>query len=104
MSILTDIRKTSTLVLPSYPEDKLEIYDSLLTKELKEMLKVDDDFDRGIYLLSHLIKTWTFTDDKGTILPVNETTLSILVTKDYNVLMEEVGKILSDQESKKEKS
>ena len=102
--VLKDIRKTTELSLPSFPESKVVLYDGLLFGQLKKIAEAKGDMDKGILVLQYLIKEWNFVDEGGKELPVNETTLNQLPLKDLNILMEKANKILEDISKKKPES
>jgi len=104
MTILKDIRKTTTIELPSYDGATVEIYDGMLTKDMKEMLAIENDFDRGMFMLTKVIKSWSFVDENEKSLPVNVDTLGLLTTKDFNLIMNKVGNVVGELEAKKEQS
>ncbi len=101
MSQLLDPRKTKEISLPSFPEDKVIIYDGLLTFQLKETMKVENQFEQVIKVLSYLIKEWTFVDEKGLVLPITEDHISKFPLPDFNVLSEEVITIFKELDTKK---
>ena len=97
----SDIRKLKTLNLPSYEGSEVEIYDRFTAKQQGEILETKTDLERGILALTFLIKSWNFVDDKEKELPVTKETLGNLASKDFNFLLEEVSKIITEEDSKK---
>ena len=73
MPVLKDIRKTIEITLPSFPESKVVLYNSLLFGDMKEIEEMKDDLGKGILTLKFMIKSWNFTSEDGKALEVNET-------------------------------
>ena len=95
MPILNDIRNTRTVVLPSFKDSKIEIYDGLLfgnyieiSKDLKEG---SSDFEKGLKIIVKTIKSWNFTDEEENELPVTEENLMKLPDKDISFLNEQIN-------------
>jgi hypothetical protein len=101
---LFDPRKIKKVILPSFLESEVEMYDSLLTGELETVSKTENDYDKGIQILCFLIKSWEFTDEKGEILPVTKENLNKLPASDYMVLMDEATNSLNFLEKTKRKN
>lgn len=104
MSQLTDVRGTITVKLPSFPDDKVVLYKGLLTYQVQGIVKVEDDYGKGIEILKTMIKSWTFTDEKGEELEVSEKTIGLLPTADFTVLMDKVNKEFETVNVKKKKN
>lgn len=88
--ILTDVRKTKKITLPSFPESEIEIFASLLVKDWKETSGLDDK-QAGIESLPKYIKSWNFTDASGSDLPVNSESMQTLPVDDLVFLMKAVA-------------
>jgi hypothetical protein len=101
---LFDPRKIKKVILPSFLESVVEMYDSLLTGELEVVSKIEGDYDKGIQILCFLIKSWEFVDEQGVVLPVSKENLNKLPAPDYMVLMDEATNSLSFLEKTKRKN
>ena len=85
-----DIRKTSELILPSYPDSKIVLYDRILAGGMERIMEAKTDFERGLIALQEMIKDWNFTDEKGNKLEVNLENLRRLPMEDLTFLMDKV--------------
>jgi len=101
---LKDIRGVFELTLPSFPKSKIEMYDGLLFGQMKQIGKAKDDFDRGILVLQHIIKSWNFVDKEGKELEVNEKTLNQFPLQDLKIMMDKANEILEKNLKKNEKT
>jgi hypothetical protein len=102
MPILKDFRPVKIIELPSYPDSKVEVVDSLLVGELvamnpdeKNPIKVAMD------VLPKLIKSWNFTDEEGKALAITAENLGFLKPDDVQFLLEQI-KIADAQGKKKD--
>lgn len=86
-----DIRKTFEVSLPSYPESKIILYDSILAGGMERVMDAKTDFERGLIALQELVKDWNLTDEKEEKLEVNLENLRRLPFKDLNFLLNKVG-------------
>jgi len=100
---LKDPRKVTTVSLPSFPESKVELYESVLFSEMRQLEKVQNDSERGLLTLKFMIKDWNFTDEKGEKIEVNEENLGKLPIQDLTMLLEKVGEFFEKITKKKEK-
>jgi hypothetical protein len=87
---LIDPRKILSVELPSFKGGIVEMYDSLLTQELESLDSTLSEYDRGIKVLQFLVKSWPFTDDTETTLPINKENLGKLPVPDFTLLMKTV--------------
>lgn len=85
--LLDDRRKIKKVVLPSYPEVEVEMYDKLLYFQVAELDKCTTDSERGIEILRNLIKSWPFVDKEGKVLEVNKENLGKLPVSDIMALL-----------------
>jgi len=104
--IFKDVRKTIEVSLPSFPESKVVLYESLLFGQVNELndekLK---EIDKGILSLKHLVKEWNFTNEKGEDLSVTIETLNQFPVEDLTFLLEKVSDFFTkEQKGKKESS
>jgi hypothetical protein len=100
MPILKDFRQTKTITLPSFPDSKVEIYDSLTIGELRKFNYAENNqLALTIEALPHFIKSWNFTDEAGKDLEINADNLSFLKEEDARFLMEAIAEF--NKEAKK---
>lgn len=99
--VLKDIRKTIEITLPSFPESKVVLYNSLLFGDMKEIEEMKDDLGKGILTLKFMIKSWNFTSEDGKALEVNETNLNILPIEDLTLMLNKVGEYFKETAEKK---
>ena len=104
MTQLTDARKTIKVILPSYPDVTVELYDGLLTGNVTDLQKLDTNDDKGIKTIQFLIKSWSFVDAEGKSLPVILENLKLLPVVDFTALMSAVEETIKETESKKKKN
>ena len=79
------------------------MYDSLLTYELESLDSSLSEYDKGIKVLQFLVKSWPFTDETDTPLPINKENLGKLPVPDFTLLMNTVTKSMTFLEEKKTK-
>ena len=100
MPILKDFRETKTITLPSFPDSKVEIYDSLTIGELRKFnYQEENQLALTIEALPHFIKSWNFTNEEGKPLDINTESLSFLKEADARFLMEAIAEF--NRETKK---
>jgi len=99
-----DIRKTSELTLPSYPDSKIVLYDRILAGGMERVMSAKTDFEKGLVALQELIKDWNFVDENGKKLEVNLENLRRLPLKDLTFLMEKVRAFFTQEEKEDKKS
>ena len=85
-----DVRKTSEISLPSFPDSKVILYDRILAGGMERIMEAKTDFERGLIALQEIIKDWNFTDEKGNKLEVNLENLRRLPMEDLTFLMDKV--------------
>lgn len=92
MPVLKDFRNTKTLTLPSYPDSKVEVYDSLLVGQMASLYPDKDktEIEFGIGSLHLFIKAWNFTDDEQKVLPITTENLGFLKELDLIFLLNEI--------------
>lgn len=91
MPILKDFRTTKVITLPSFPDSKVEIFDSLIVGQMVGMnYKSDNVIEQIIESLPHFIKSWNFTDDKNVELVINRENLNFLKMADLEHLANEI--------------
>lgn len=101
---LIDVRKVQSMTLSSYPDSVVEYYDGLLTGQLNEINRIDNDDEKGIKTLEFFIKSWSFVDVSENALPVTVDNLKKLPLKDFLELMTCVNNVMGLEDEKKKKS
>jgi len=103
--IFKDVRKTIEVSLPSFPESKVVLYESLLFGQVNELndekLK---EIDKGVLSLKHLVKEWNFTNEKGEDLPIAIETLNQFPVEDLTFLLEKVSDFFTKEQAGEKKS
>jgi len=94
--VFQNSRPTKTITLPSFKDSKVEIYASLLAKDLIGLDR-SDDFSVGISSLAKFIKSWNFTDDAGVDLPITQESLMNFNSNDLTALMEEIRSFTTEE-------
>lgn len=91
MPQLKDLRQTKIVELPSYPESKVEIYDSLLVSDTLGIdRKESDSVKLSIEVLPLFIKSWNFTNENGEVMPINKENLGFLKQTDAVFLIDAI--------------
>jgi len=102
--VFKDIRKTIEVVLPSFPESKVVLYESLLFGQVNELNDEKlSEIDKGILSLRYLVKEWNFTNEKGKDLPITIETLNQFPVDDLTFLLEKVSDFFTKEQKGKEK-
>jgi len=101
---LLDVRKVMKMSLPSYPDSEVEYFDGLLTGELNEINKIENDDEKGIKTLECFIKSWSFVDATDKPLPVTMENLKKLPLKDFLELMNKINAVMGVEDGKKKKN
>jgi len=104
MPVLKDIRQTVKLILPSFPDSEVEIYQGLLFGQMKDLEKFPTDIQRGVETLRLMIKDWNFTDEEGKKLEITTENLSLFPIEDLAFLLKEVGKYFAEVVKKNRKN
>lgn len=103
MAIYKDPRIVKEISIPSIPDSKVEIYDTLLWGDLEEIYGSDcSDLEKGRKSLARLIKDWNLTEEvngKQVKLPINEEVFKRFTADVVNFLLSQTS--LSKQEKKK---
>jgi len=86
MPKLIDPRKTIKVKLVRLEGGEVEVYDSLLAKDIEDVGNAGT-----IPVLSRLIKSWNLEDDKGQILPVTPENVGMLDVRDLKVIIDGSG-------------
>lgn len=101
MPILKDFRQTKTISLPSWPDSKVEIYDSLLVGEVARLnLKDKTEFQVSFESLPLFIKSWNFTDDAGKLLPIAFENITFLKQEDLTYFLDQINSFAKEGKKK----
>lgn len=102
MPTLKDFRTTKKIVLPTFPDSEVEIYDSLL---VGDMVGFSGKFEEAnveamIAFVPKMIKSWNFTDEKGETLPISSDNLGFLKAEDLTFLLQEITNFANEAKKK----
>lgn len=95
--ILKDFRQTRIISLPDYEGSQIEIYPSLLVRDIENYQNLEDQVAVGLQTLPKLIKSWNFTNEQGEDLPITADTIRNLTANSLAYLMDEITKFMTDQ-------
>jgi len=98
MPQLKDFRKVETIELPSFPDSKVNIYDSLIFGDMLGLDEIENPTEKNILMITRLIKSWNLTDSKDVVLPITSENIKKLPINDSNLLIQ---KLVSALEIKK---
>lgn len=102
MPVLKDFRQTKTITLPSYPDSKVEIYDSLLVGDLPSIDPNEKNLVKtSLEALPKFIKSWNFTDEAEQALPVTRENMNFLKEVDARFIFEAITEF-NDEIKKKQ--
>lgn len=104
MPILKDFRESKVISLPSFPDSKVEIYDSLLIGQASAIDFSSSDLEQIIQSLPLMIKSWNFTDEKGKDLEINRENLGFLKIEDVKFLGEQFKSFKEEVKKKADSS
>jgi len=100
MPILKDFRQTKEIVLPSYPDSKIVIYNSLLAGDISFInLNEQNQTEQAFEFLPRFIKSWNFEKTAGVALEISKENLALFSIQDLTFIINEVQKF--SQEVKK---
>ena len=103
--IFKDVRKVTSVSLPSYPESTVELYDGLLFGQINQLQKEEtSDTEKGMQSLQFLIKSWNFVDESEKALPITVEALSQFPVADLTFLLEKVGDFFTSGKKEKKES
>lgn len=101
MPQLKDFRQTKEIALPSYPDSKVVIYDSLLVGQMAELdLKNQNEIQIGIKSLPFFIKSWNFTDEEGKPMPIDSKGVGFLTEADLLFLLNQITELAAQNKKK----
>jgi hypothetical protein len=102
MSIYRDPRTIKKVSIPSIPESEVEIYNTFLWGDLEKVYDAEgSDIEKGIKILSCLVKDWNLTDEKGEKLPIKVETFKQFTPEIINFLLSNTDISGQGDESKK---
>lgn len=101
MPVLKDFRHTKVVTLPSFPDSKVEIYDSLLVGQMKDVDFGEKNIIKlGVKSLPYFIKSWNFTSEGGEVLEINEANLGFLKEEDLIFLVDQLRDYVAEGKKK----
>jgi hypothetical protein len=100
MPVLKDFRQTREIVLPSFPDSKVVIYDSLLVGDAATIDFNGGEAKSSFEILPKIIKSWNFTDESGKDLEINLENLSFLKVEDVTYLLEQFTSLSNEVKKK----
>lgn len=79
---LRDPRPTKIIALPSFPGSEVEVWPSLLAKDVNALVRSDDAVSTGLSALHLHIKRWNFNEpvSKDKVLELPMTDVEFLLT------------------------
>lgn len=105
MPVLSDFRQTKVISLPSYPDSKVEIYDSLLVGDLPALNPDEKNLIKlSIEMLPKFIKSWNFTDETGQALAITRENLNFMKESDAKFIFEQITEFNADIKKKQNTS
>jgi hypothetical protein len=107
MPVLKDFRRTKEIELPSFPGSKVEIYDSILMREMMDVESPDLSADSSKVQIAFaklplFIKSWNFTDEEEKPLEITTENLSFLRMDDATFLLQQIQEFSSETKKKSE--
>lgn len=103
MPVLKDYRVTKEISLPSFPDSKVEIFDSLLVGQMANFDQAEkNQIVMSMKLLPKFIKSWNFTDESGATLEINEANIGFLKEADAVYLFEQITQFAAESKKKQE--
>ena len=91
MPVLKDFRATKIITLPSFPDSKVEIFDSLLIGQMVTVNQGEKNMMLfTVDVLPKFIKSWNFTDEAGKELAITTENLGFLKEDDAKYLIEQI--------------
>lgn len=94
---LRDPRPTKVLELPSLKGSKVEIWPSLLVRDLTGFDPSAAPSKQGLAMLPLYIKSWNLSAEDGSDMPISAETVGLLSIEDGTFLMAEVAKFAEGQ-------
>jgi len=102
MVIYKDPRTTKKVNIPSIPDSEIEMYNTLLWKDIEEVNSLEgSDMMKGKEVLRRLIKDWNLTDEEGTKLPIINETFDKFTPEVMNFLLSQTEFVAGNEEIKK---
>jgi len=101
MPVLKDFRATKVLTVPSFPDSKIEVYNSVL---VGDSVNIDwankNQFEVGIQRLLCHIKSWNFVNEDGKPMAVSRENLNFFREDDITYLLGEITKFALETKKK----
>jgi len=92
MPILKDFRQTKKIILPSYQDSEVIIYNSLLASESDDAIEIrkSPSAKKMLEIIPKLIASWNFVDENQKPLPVNTENLNKMSEQDILFIVNEI--------------
>lgn len=101
MPKLTDFRKTKIVELPSYPDSKVEIYDSILVGDAFNANKMQgNELAVIVEVLPKLIKSWNFTGEDDKPLEITRDNINFFKADDVAFLLKTITDFANENKKK----
>lgn len=99
MPVLSDFRKTKKVEIPQYEGAWVELYESILVKDLGDTPLISKESSGAdvAKILPKFIKAWNFTDAEGKDLPITAENVGLLRIDALAVLIEQIAVTNQDQ-------
>jgi hypothetical protein len=94
---IRDARPTKVLELPSLKGTKIEVWPSLLVRDLSKLDVSDPTQKQGLAALPLHIKSWNLSAEDGSDLPITAESIGQLSVDDGVYLMTEITKFSAEQ-------
>lgn len=105
MPVLKDFRQTKVVELPSFPDSKIEIYDSVLVGNMMGIdFRSEDQLKQVIQSLPKFIKSWNFTDEDGKDLEITPENVGVLKMDDVQFLGQQIMEFAAEVKKNKSSS
>jgi hypothetical protein len=101
MPKIQDAFKTIKVALPSYEGSEVELKTNLSVSDLIESEKIENSFEKSVYLISQAIVGWNFQDEEEKEVPVSIDTIKQLPAADLGFLFKELTPFLEQKPSEK---
>lgn len=99
MPILTDVRKVKKVKLPKTGAT-LELYDDVLFADVQKVSQIENEAEKNIAVALMYIKSWDFTTEDGTTVPINKENFERMPATDVIFLTEFIGNLNVEKKSK----
>lgn len=98
---MQDLRQTKTIELPSYPGSQVEVYDSLLIRDLSDFnLESTTLVQKIIQSLPKYIKAWNFVNPDESPMAITSENLGFLKQEDVEFLLNSISNFREEVKKK----